>query len=59
MIKTVIYTTKANQMFSILPDNKGIVLNISDNNYLTFSNKEEVDEFCKILQTMKEDFWSE
>lgn len=59
MIKTVIYTTKANQMFSILPDNKGIVLNISDNNYLTFLNKEEVDEFCKILQTMKEDFWSE
>lgn len=59
MIKTVIYTTKANQMFSVLPDNKGIVLNISDDNQLTFSNKEEVEEFCKILQTMKEDFWGE
>jgi len=70
MNKQIIYTNKDNQDFTVLPyiptayspagKKKNMILTIANGcSTLYFLNKHEVDEFCKILQEVKEEVWNE
>ena len=70
MKKSIIYTNRDNQDFTIEPyvpktyieaeEEKNMVLTLSNGtSQLYFLSKDEVDEFCKILQEVKKEVWHE
>lgn len=67
MIKQIIYTNLDNQDFIVVPEisttcvnPRSIKLEISNGcSYMYFLNKEEIDEFCQILQDLKKEVWDE